>query len=662
MSTPLVCRSCERPLPAAGLATCPHCGQTLAADGSLRWMELDAPSAATPSARPLPSAPVPNVPSFPSAPPENKPLLTPVEVPVDDFEDKLARIDRRRSVRDRSRARPGDPRRRRTPVEPRGRNWSLIIGITAVLAIVGAGIYSVVATRSARPHFMQARKGFKPRPFGVAEPIEIDDLPAEEGAGPEQDPFAEIRRGFGVVDPGVHAEIRRTFDELGNAIRLRDQEAAARKISGVRFVEQLLSFANLRQVDVIDFGGAARAAEQRIAQTFIREENDWRWDHLEVKRLLPIDARTMKAVTQHHTTHGSQIVTWWLAKRRDGWRVFDYEHVWSVRGTIRHADLLNAMRLAIGPPAEVETLKTLREAEEILNLDDTAPTADRADLVLKRTAAEQVPHELRAGYRWMRSQILQRQRHFDLALAENDKCRLAEPSRPSLDLVDAMLLHDSGRNAEALTRIERFHRNVGVALESLRELGAILVDSNRRPEARDALRKALDDRPDDVDTFSWFLMSIEPYRKEDDVGRRFRKLASPAREYERFAADRKNANDFESLRQLAIEMCAIDWPVAVAARASGPCRRPVRSSGPGGRGLPQGDGVRDDSAASGRGGVRVPSRDDDFRASIRGVSAAGGRAGGRRAGRAVPGSGRERPISAGTAATARSSSRHEARR
>ena len=576
MTTPLECRSCGRGLASAGLAVCPHCGQSLAADaptagggaGDPLWMELDSSPTPTPAARPLSSPPIPNVPNIPIPPsqPVDVPRMRPVEVPIDDFEEKLARIDRRRRVseradrRDRPRERSGN-RRRRPPVEPRRGNWTVVVGIVAIVVVVGSGILAVVASVSQQQRMIH--RGPPPafeKKAAFAVPVDVGDLPADPADIAEVDRFAaELKFKMGIVDPRVQAELRLALEELGNLIRRGDEAAVARKISGSRFLEELLSCAHLQQADVLNFGLTARGAELAIAQTFVRNASDWHWSDFEVKRVTPIDRQTMKVLTRYKTPRGTKIVTWWLSKRRDGWRVYDYEHYWSVRGVIRHAGILDSLNLAIGPPEEFETIRALRDAHEILNGDQSRPAGVRADRILDRLREDQVPKLLVPAYRSMRTQTLWRRQQYVLALAENERCRQAEPGRASLDLWDAMLQYDLKHFPEALERFERFHRTIGETSESLRELGTVLVALNRKPDARAAFRKSLDDLPDDPNTYFWFLTSVDPGRKEDDVGRRFMALAQPAKEYERYAADCKNAGDFESLRQLATAMCGIDW-------------------------------------------------------------------------------------------------------
>jgi tetratricopeptide (TPR) repeat protein len=582
MTMPLECRSCGRALASAGLAVCPHCGQSLTAPppsggaGDPLWMELDASPAPTSAARPRPSPPIPNVPNIPMPPsaPAEVPRMRPVEVPVpiDDFEEKLARIDRRRRVSERSRegardgSRDGSRERsgnRRRPVQPKGTNWPIIAGIIGIVAVLGS---SVVAVMVSLEQQQQIRPIFRagPRPceakIDFAELGDPGDMPVVPADFGDIDQIAaEIKLKFGAVDPRVQAELRQTLDELGNQIRLRDEAAVARKISGTRFLEEILACARLERADILNFVQTARGAETAMAQTFVRNVNDWRWTDFEVKRVTPIDAQTMKVLTRYKTARGTKIVTWWLSKRRDGWRVYDYEHYWSVRGVIRHAGILDSLNLAIGPaPEEFETMRALREANEILNADLTGEGAAKADRVLGRLRADQVPKLLVPGYRGMRTQIFWRRQQYGQAVAENNTCRQAERDRASLDLWDGMLRYDLKQYPDALERLERFHRSVGATSESMRELGTVLVALNRRPEARDAFRKSLDDQPDDPNVYFWFLTMIEPNRKEDDVGRRFMALSRPSKEYERFAADCKNAGDFESLRQLATAMCGID--------------------------------------------------------------------------------------------------------
>ena len=371
--------------------------------------------------------------------------------------------------------------------------------------------------------------------------------------------IGKMQRELGLPDPALQKEIEPLFAEIGDALKKGDEQRLAKKISGVRFLEELVSFAGLNRHEAAAAGirGQADSIERSIAQVMVRDKDDWKWSEFVIKRVVPIDERTARILTRHKTARGSKIITWWAAKRRIdgqvGWFLFDFEAQAGIRVTLRFSKVADRLQFQ-GRPAGLTAIENLREAEEILNSDLTVEGGNRADRVLDRIPVESVPRPLLAAYRWQRMLIRWRRQNYDQALAENDQCRQAEPSRPSHDLYAAMILNDMKKPAEVLPLIERLHRDVGETSDSWRELGMALSALGRNPEARTAYRKCLDDLPDEPENFLSFLRSIDSFQAEDDVGPRFAKLSKAADNYEQHANDCKSANDFESLRQLAIVM------------------------------------------------------------------------------------------------------------
>ena len=355
-----------------------------------------------------------------------------------------------------------------------------ILAIALPLIIVPFVILMIVAAvgehRPERPRVAEI--------MGKIEFPDPGDMPPPDPNDHAGDLIEGINRGLGIVDPRIKAELRQTLGEIGNAIRRQDQLAIARRISGTPSSRGDPFFANLTPQDVREFDVAARGLERGMAQSFVNDVNGWHWTNLDVKKITQPDRNTALVLTRFKAPAGTKVVTWRLARRADGWRVYDYEQYWSVRGVIRHSGILETMRLTVPRPDTFATIKSLREASSTLDSAPNALAAERARRILDDLPIERVPEPLLAGYRSMRAQALMRTNQLDKALEENGKIRELEPNRPANDMVDAMLLNDLKRSEEALTRIERFHRLVGETSESNRELGLALSAQGRRPEAR----------------------------------------------------------------------------------------------------------------------------------------------------------------------------------
>ena len=173
---------------------------------------------------------------------------------------------------------------------------------------------------------------------------------------------------------------------------------------------------------------------------------------------------------------------------------------------------------------------------------------------------------------------LRANRRPDEALATIEQCRAVEPKRPGIPLFAGLVLGDLGRNEEAAKSLMKFHIR-GLTWQSLRRYAdAISNVKNLDGLVGDAYRRAIDDRPDDPDTFRAFIRTLGIfYTPETDLGARLAKLSRPGEVFEVCAEDRAAKQDWRSLKQLADEMCRLDpkLPAALFYRAAP--RRP-RSS------------------------------------------------------------------------------------
>jgi tetratricopeptide (TPR) repeat protein len=359
-------------------------------------------------------------------------------------------------------------------------------------------------------------------------------------------------RPRGVPELGLDGAAR-LLSKFSAAVRERNEKTIADFLDTNRFAAQTTSY--------LPDPTAARKGAGALGKRFVR----WLVDHASefagpcdhVLAFESQDDGTLLVGAPFKGPRGSFYATLWLVEGGGGWKICDIEPALGIRASIDAADALvvdnlgDAGRTAAGP------LRSLGEAQAALVA--VPPDAVKALRILDGIGKADLVPSAEGTRQFLRAMALRANGRLDDALEATQKCEAAEPKRQGTSLLMGLVFHDLGRDREAKDCLYQFHiralswlslRTYADAVANVKEIDSI---------APGAYRKALDDRPDDPETFLRFLQRLgNNYYPETDIGKRFARLSKPGDIFAACADDRAAKKDSRSLQQISDEMCRID--------------------------------------------------------------------------------------------------------
>ena len=249
----------------------------------------------------------------------------------------------------------------------------------------------------------------------------------------------------------------------------------------------------------------------------------------------------------------SNRVQYWLIRRSDGWKSYDFNDLSLGIRTTQIVLIVFGQAIAEGSSMTRQELNLLKTAVFSLQAEDF----DRADEQLRLIEDRKFPPLVEA-IKWTVIAITAAaQEDHERVLDSLDRCdKLGHPF-PIGDYVRAFALNELERPEEALAAVERFDKSLGEDAQSLYERGRALQSLDRDDEALTAFRRGLDDTPDLTENLIGLGLLLAPENKQEIVTR-FAVLRRPAERFEEIAVEYVDAVDAVALQTLVDAMAKID--------------------------------------------------------------------------------------------------------
>jgi LSD1 subclass zinc finger protein len=359
---------------------------------------------------------------------------------------------------------------------------------------------------------------------------------------------------------GASREFKPLFDELGAACKARDHERVLDLLDFERMLDELAALEVLPREIHRQRNRLARELRNGLGKGMAVHGPIVTWVRYEIRSVKRVRDDEAVLIVRHREPEGGwSKMRWWLIRRQNGWKIYDFEDLDSA---IRiSATMASAAEGWLGGRAEFARSSPL--FQELVQAV-AARDADAAEKKLQQLAGMKLPR-LMDAVRVMLTGTVQFQRgNFQAALESFDQADRLHPDMPCLDLLRGIVLNQLGRWDEAQKRLEAYRNLLGEEAVVCRELGNALSGQQRFAEACASYRKALDDDPKDADAFVGLLRALGPEEPRDDLGRRFVQLDNHRENFAQFAEECVERRDGVALEQLAQAIAPLEpRPAAV---------------------------------------------------------------------------------------------------
>lgn len=516
MSVTIACPACRRRLRlpdgcAGQTVQCPSCGERFAAE--------DALPAALPAADPLPP------PSPAAAPPRSE-----------------------------GRRPPNLDRLRRPAPSGNGRSAALAVflGVFAV-AVVGCAGFLAFAWKPGPPAFTSPPT---PAPPGVRNQAALrQDV---------RDAFAELKPA---EQQEAAAELAPLFDGLAAAFRAGDGEAILSHFDVDRMAEEFAALGMAPPSNPNDRRAFINGMRQGLAVSLKKQAPVMQWATSEIRKVKKNGDEAV-VIVRHVNANGDPLkIRWWVVRRPDGWKVYDFE---SLDAGMRLSALAASLRgRNVADLNDIgRSIQALTEANAAAARNDL----DGAERQLALVGKVKLPESLEALRLLTVGVVRLRRGQTGKALDALTQAEKLRTDMPILDLMAGTALNRLGKHDEALKRLTAYRDLLGDDAPVCFQRGEALRGLSRFPEAAAEYRKALDLNPKNGDAYLGFLRSLGGEDRKDDVGTRFAKLDDARAKFTLYARDCERRKFPELLEPLAEAMRKIDPQSAPAAYYLAVCK------------------------------------------------------------------------------------------
>jgi tetratricopeptide (TPR) repeat protein len=333
------------------------------------------------------------------------------------------------------------------------------------------------------------------------------------------------------------AEFAALFDALGEALQRGDAGAVQAAFDTARVLAELDridAFAKLPGNQAPGFRDGVRAAlEAKLGEGLAGNELA-RWSKTDVRHVRwSDDRRAAVVIAVHHRDAADDVPTrvrWWLARRPDGWKVYDFEDLHlGMRFTRMSAAMMTpafAARIGRDPGAVQAAVGGLRQALVHLSRGETVA----ADVALAGARGGEWPPPIQALLELAEGVLLTQREEPAKALERFDAVEKLTPDAPGLLLARGAAYVALGRHDDALAAVRAYQKEVGPDALSFTLEGHALERQDKLSAAAASFRKALDEVPNGPDAFDGLRRVLTDARK-GELGDRLAKLADPTTAY-----------------------------------------------------------------------------------------------------------------------------------
>lgn len=330
------------------------------------------------------------------------------------------------------------------------------------------------------------------------------------------------------------AEFSELFAALAKALDTDDGAALVRRLDPERLFDELLRTGQLNKLG-LRFGrpdreGFARRVREGRARDFFNPS--FRWQSVDVRRVRWSADRNEAVVIASHASDAGPIgrvkqkVRWWLVRRPDGWRVYDFE---DLNHGLRATQVMGAT-LTPDLPARLPALRAA-----VLAIWDAQAAVAKLDLAAAEAAlngcrTDDLPDPLAAVVHAFRAGIHLERAEPNTALECIDRAARLQPDMPLIHLLRAHCHVLAGEHAKVLPAVDAYTVQLGPDDDAEVLRGVALEGLNRPDEARAAYRRAGDLDPDAPAPLLGLCRVLDP-KGAQEIGDRLGRATNPSRLY-----------------------------------------------------------------------------------------------------------------------------------
>jgi tetratricopeptide (TPR) repeat protein len=361
------------------------------------------------------------------------------------------------------------------------------------------------------------------------------------------------------VDDATAASLKPLFDGLGAAMRARDGNRTLNHFDLERMFDEMVGqgllpprFRGQRETFL---RGVRAGMQQQLAQNAVT------WKTYEIRSVKRLADDELVVIVRHRDDQNvTSKMRWWLKRRGQAWRIFDYEDLdMSMRasalmGSVLGLQDVEILRLVGAAPALVEALQAISAQHD----------AEAADKSLKRIAGTKLPRQLDAVRELVAALIHSQRSEYQQALDALDRAGRLQPDMPILDLLRGTTLNQLRRWNEAVTRLQAYQKLLGDDANVCLQLGLAHHYLEHYAEARANYRKTLDDDPTSLEAYRNLVRALGDEDARDDLAPRFVKLGNYRDSFAAVLEECREFEDHASLEPIALEMQKLDPDHALA--------------------------------------------------------------------------------------------------
>jgi tetratricopeptide (TPR) repeat protein len=326
-------------------------------------------------------------------------------------------------------------------------------------------------------------------------------------------------------------DVEAFFLELGGLVAKNDRSAIARLFDTELVIETIEKGGFLRAMKPEQQAGFKAEMRKSLQTQLAAQQIVAPFASFEVLRILEAGApdRRLVFVRLRDQDNWAANYRWWLVKRGDAWKVFDFEDL----------DVPMRFTALTGASAVARATKRTGFAEAMLLLQTGVgaieqQSFDEAWEVLSNIKSGEIPRVLESVRQMLLGMIHMNLEQTDAALRRFETAEQLNQDMVVLDRLRAVVMNRSRRHQQALAYAQRYTSRVGLDAQIQLEIGKAQIGLGNTDAAIKAYEAGLEDSPDEPELIARYAMALIPGRKPEAIDH-YRKMYRPAAHFEYIA-------------------------------------------------------------------------------------------------------------------------------
>jgi tetratricopeptide (TPR) repeat protein len=415
---------------------------------------------------------------------------------------------------------------------------ALVLGLvgTPVLMVVGVGVAVWVSLPQPQPRAAIVQDGGRWREAREALAGPVVPIPAEQ-----------------------IEQLKPLFQGLGDALTRQDHETSLAHFDVERMFDELVALGVFPRRLFPNQQATLRNFRAGMGRSFVRKDQNLGWKETKIRNVKPLPGGEVVVIARHIAPDNELKMRWWLTRQSGRWAIYDMEDLHTkIRTTLLVASVVPGDQNQLGELQRfLQGVLVIKKA-----LDDDDP--DKAERQFASIAEIILPSRLDALRLVIRGMIQLHRGQWKEALESVDRATSLQPDMPICDLLRGTAHNNLGQWEQGHKSLEAYRSLLGDDWVVCSQLGLSLRGLRRFDEAARAYRKALDQKPNELQAFIGMLNSLCADAPRDDISARFAKLENPEDAFLACALNCVDSKDARGIEQMVEALPKLDRPFAPA--------------------------------------------------------------------------------------------------